>query len=84
MLVYRISGSGLIVIYHYWLFNFKFKIQDSLCIGCHDLMVLCFKLRDIPIISVKNLDYCCVIHDINKSEGNYLKENPVFGNSGYI
>ena len=47
-------------------------------------MVLCFKLKDIPIISVKNLDYCCVIHDINKSEGNNLKENPVFGNSGYI
>ena len=47
-------------------------------------MVLCLKLSDIAIISVKNREYFCVIHDINKSETIYLKENPLFKNCGYI
>ena len=66
------------------IFNFEFKIQDSLCIGCHNLMVLCFNESDIAIINVKNLHYCWVIHDINKSEAIYLKENLVSENCGYI
>ena len=30
--------------------------------------MLCLNLGDIAIIIVKNVDYCCIIYDISKSE----------------
>ena len=33
---------------------------------------------------VKNVDYHCTIHDINKSEAINLLENPALENCGYI
>ena len=65
------------MICHYWFFNHEFKFQDSVCNGCHELTIVCPKISDIAIITVKNLDYCCIIHDINKSEAIHLLENYV-------
>ena len=53
---------------HYWFFNHRFKFQDSVCYGCHDLTMLCLNISDIAIITVKGVDYRCIIHDISKSE----------------
>ena len=61
-----------------------FKSQNSVCYVCHDLTMLCFNLSDIPIITVKGIDYCCIIHDINKSDTINLLENSVFDYRGYI
>ena len=49
-------------------FNNGFKIQDSVSSGCHDLTILCLNVSDITIITVENVNYRCIIHDINKSE----------------
>ena len=49
-------------------FNNGFKFQDSVSSGCHDLTVLCLNVSDITIITVENVNYRCIIHDINKSE----------------
>ena len=38
-------------------------------------MVLCLNISDIGIITVKNADYCCIIHNISKSEAINLLEN---------
>ena len=46
-------------------FNHRFKFQNSVCNGCHDLTMLCFNISDI---AVKGVDYRCIIHDISKSE----------------
>ena len=48
------------MICHYWLFDHGFKVQDFLCNGCHDLAILCFNIRDVAIITVKNVDYCYI------------------------
>ena len=63
------------MICHYWIFNHGIKFQDSVCNGCHNLMVLCLNISDIGIITVKNADYCCIIHNISKSEAINLLEN---------
>ena len=68
------------MICHYWLFNHGFKFQDSVCNGCHDLMILCFNRSDIAIITAKNVDCRCIIHNINKSEAINLLKNYVFEN----
>ena len=45
-------------------FNHGFKFQDSICNGCHDLTMLSVNITNIAIITVKNVDYRCIIHNI--------------------
>ena len=37
----------------------------------------CVNISNIPIIIVKGGDYCCIIHDISKSNAINLLENSV-------
>ena len=63
------------MICHYWFFNHGFKFQDHVCNDCHDLTMLCLNITDIAIITFKNVDYCCIMYNINKSEAiNLLKK----------
>ena len=64
--------------------NHGFKFQDSVCNGSHHLTILCLKIRVIAIITAKNVDYCCITHNISKSEAINLLENSVLENCGYI
>ena len=63
------------MVYHYWFFNHRLKFQDSVCNGCHGFTLLCLNITDITNITFKNVDYCCIIHNISKSEAaiNLLK-----------
>ena len=78
------NNSKELMFYDYCFFTHGFKFQNFVCIGCHDLMILCLNLSDIAIITVKNVDYCCIFYDINKSEAIILIENPVLHDRGYI
>ena len=40
--------------------------------GCLNLTMLCLNLSDVSIITVKGLDYCCIIQNISKSEEIYF------------
>ena len=72
------------MVFHYWFLNHGFKFQDSLCNGCHGLTMLDVDISDIAIITIKNVDYRCIIHNISKSEAINLLENYVLENRGYI
>ena len=76
------SNSKECMVCHYWFFNHGFKDQDSVCNGCHDLLMLCVNISNIAIIPAKESDYHCIIHDIHKSEAINLFENSVL--DGYI
>ena len=39
---------------------------------------------DVIIATVKGFDYCCIIHDISKSETINFLENSDFDDHGYI
>ena len=41
-------------------------------------------LNDIAIVTVKDVDYRCIIHNISKSEAINLLQNPVLEDRGYI
>ena len=41
-------------------------------------------VSDIAIITIKNVDYCCNIHNISKSGAINLLENSVLEDRGYI
>ena len=53
------------MICHYCCFNQGFEFQDFLYNGCHALTMLSVNISNIAIISVKNVDYCCVITLVN-------------------
>ena len=46
--------------------------------------MLRLNLSDIAIITVKGIDYRCIISDITKSEATELLENSVLDYLGYI
>ena len=60
---------------HYWFFNQRFKCQYSVCNACHVLTMLRFNTSGIAIITVKGVDYCCIIHEISKPEATHLLKN---------
>ena len=55
------NNSKECMICHYWFFNHGFELQNYVCNGCHDWTMLSFNLSDIAIITVKDVDYCCII-----------------------
>ena len=71
------------MIYHYWFLNHGFTSQDFVTNGCHDFKSFCLK-SDIAIITVKNVDYNCIIDDISKSEVIDLLENVVLEDPRFI
>ena len=78
------GNSKECIVCHYWFFNRGFKFQDSVCNGCHDLTMLSVNISDIAIITVKNVDYRCIIHNIHKSEAINLLINSVLEDYGFI
>ena len=56
-------------------FNYEFKFLHSICNSCHDLTMLSPNLSGIAVITVKGVDYRCIIQDISKSEAIHLLEN---------
>ena len=72
------------MICHHRFFNHGFKFQDNVCNGCHDLSMLCLNISDIAIITVKNVDYRCIMYNISESEAIHLLENSVLEDRRYI
>ena len=72
------------IICHYWILNHGFKFQDSVCNGCHDVTMLSVNISDIAIITIKNVDYRCIIHNISISETINLSESSLLEDRGYI
>ena len=59
--VTKSNNSKECLICYYRFFNYGFKFQDSVLNGCYDLMMLCPNISDITIITVKGIDYHCII-----------------------
>ena len=53
------------IICHYCFFNNGFEFQDPFYNGCLDLLMLCVNISDIAIITVKRVDYRCIIYIIH-------------------
>ena len=64
-------------------FNHRFEFEDFICNGCHDLSTLSVNISDIAMITVKNIDYRYIIHNISKSEAIILSENSVLKDPRY-
>ena len=61
------------MICHYWFFNHGFKFR-----------MLSVNISSIAIITIKNVDYCFIIHNISKYEETNLLKNYVLEDRWYI
>ena len=61
--------------YYLPLLFFNHEFQDSVCNDCHDWTILCLYISDIAFSTVKNVNYSCIIHSINKLEAINLLTN---------
>ena len=74
--VNKTSKSKECDICHYWYFlNTGFKFQPYVCNRYHDLLMMSMNLSNIPILKIKNADYCCIVTGISKSEAIKLLQN---------
>ena len=80
----KINNSKECMICHYLFFNHGFKFQNSVYNGWHDLLMLSVNISGIAIITIKKVDYHCIIHNISKSEAINLLKNSVLESCGYI
>ena len=69
-----------------WFATISFLIMDSKfnnpdCNGFHGLIILFPNISDIATITVKNVDYRCII---SKSDTINLLKNSILENRGYI
>ena len=81
MILLEVATAKNIHDFSLFLFNHGFEFQDFVCHDCHDLSV---NIGNITIITIKNVDYCCIIHNINKSEAINLLENSVLEDCRYL
>ena len=72
------------MIVHSCFLNQGFNFRDYVRSDCHDLTILDVHISNIAIITVKNFDYSCIIHNSSQSEAINLLENSVFEDRGYL
>ena len=72
------------MICHYCFFQHGFSIEDYVHHGCHDLTMLSVNISNIAIVTVKNVDYRCIIHNNSKSEAINLSKISILEDRGYI
>ena len=70
--------------FSFLLFNHGFEWKHSVCNSFHDLTTLSVNISNIAIVTINNVGYCCIIHNIRKSEASKLLENFVLKDCGYL
>ena len=54
-----------------------FKVLYGMVVMISQWTMLCLSISDIAIITIKNIDYCDIIHNISKFEAINLLESAV-------
>ena len=56
--VNKTSASKECELCHYWIFkNIRFKFEEHVCNGCHDLLKMAYSLENITILSAKEATF---------------------------
>ena len=67
--VNKTSKSKECELCHYSFFkDFRFKFEEHVCNGCHDLSTMAYSLKHIAILSAKGATFRCLLMGISKNE----------------
>ena len=61
-----------------------FKLKGSVCNSCHDLTMLRFNISNIAVITIKAVDYFCIIQEINICHAIIILESSTLDDCCYI
>ena len=60
--VNKTSASKEYELFHYWFFkDIRFKFEEHVCNGCHDLVTMAHSLKDMAILTTKGATFRCLL-----------------------
>ena len=80
------KGIDLAIVKNIWFATIGVLIMDASfkIMYVMAVMIWCLNISDITIVTVKNVDYRCIIYNISKYEAISLLENSVLEDRGYL
>ena len=70
---------------HYWYFqDVGFKFEPHVCNKCHDVLMTAYELKNILILSVKGVNFRCILCGISKDEAINRLNNSVLEDKGLL
>ena len=83
--VNKTNASKECMLCHYWCFkNVRFKFELHVCNKCHDVLVTAYELKNIVILSVKGVDFRCILWGISRNEAVHRLNNSVLEDKGLL
>ena len=65
----KAPSSKECILCHYWYFkDVGFKFELHVCNKCHDVLMTAYELKNIEMLSVKGVDFRCILWGINRNE----------------
>ena len=81
----KTSVSKECMLCHYWYFeDVAFKFEPHVFNICHDVLITVYELKNIVILTVKGVDYRCILWDISKNKAVNILNNSVFVDKGVL
>ena len=81
----KTNASKECMLCHYWYFkNVRFKFELHVCNKCHDVLVTAYELKNIVILSVKGVDFRCILWGISRNEAVHRLNNSVLEDKGLL
>ena len=69
----------------YWYFkDVGFKFEPHVCNKCHDVLMTAYKLKIIAILTVKGVDYRCILLGISKNEAANVLNDSVLEEKDFL
>ena len=60
--VNKTNTSKECLLCHYWYFkDVGFKFEQHVCNKCHDILMTVYELKNIAILSVRGVDFRCIL-----------------------
>ena len=83
--VNKTSASKECELCHYWFFkDIGFKVEEHVCNGCHDLLMMAYGLENIAILSSKGATFRCLLMRISRNEALKRLNNSVTYDKGVL
>ena len=81
----KTSASKECELCHYWFFkDVRFKFEEHVCNGCHDLLTMAYSLENLVILSTKGATFRCILWCISRNEGLRRLNNSVLEDKGVL
>ena len=70
---------------HYWYFkDVGFKFEPHVCNKFNNVLMNAYKLENIAILNVKDVNYRCILWGINKNEAANILNNSALEDRGVL